>query len=116
MPRVQDAIPSLDCRAWKGRSNPLLLTALRFAPESRGRDKSLMERRTRRFISTAPRTPAPGSEIHPHADRRGEVDAIEIPTRQAPSHLRPQEASVSFDAFCRTIIDHGGERIEGAPA
>jgi hypothetical protein len=36
MPRVQDAIPSLDCRAWKGRSNPLLLSALRFAPESRG--------------------------------------------------------------------------------
>src|SRR5208337_4725738 len=35
MPRVQDAIPSLACRAWKGRSNPLLLTALRFAPESR---------------------------------------------------------------------------------
>src|SRR5450755_4105642 len=35
MPRVQDAIPSLDCRAWKGHSNPLLLTPLRFAPESR---------------------------------------------------------------------------------
>ena len=35
MPRVQDAIPSLACRAWKGRSNPLLLSALRFAPESR---------------------------------------------------------------------------------
>ena len=29
-----DAIPSFACRAWKGRSNPLLLTALRFAPES----------------------------------------------------------------------------------
>jgi hypothetical protein len=37
MPRVQDAIPSLDCRAWKGRSNPLLLSTLRFAPESRVR-------------------------------------------------------------------------------
>src|SRR5271167_2260073 len=36
MPRVQDAIPSLDCRAWKGRSNLLFLSALRFAPESRG--------------------------------------------------------------------------------
>ena len=35
MPRVQDAIPSLDCRAWTGRSNPLLLNALRFATESR---------------------------------------------------------------------------------
>ena len=35
MPRVQDAIPSLDCRAWKRRSNPLLLSALRFALESR---------------------------------------------------------------------------------
>src|ERR1700722_20373003 len=35
MPRVQDALPSLDCRAWKGRSNPLLLSALRFPPESR---------------------------------------------------------------------------------
>src|ERR1700723_3529907 len=35
MPRVQDALPSLDCRAWKGRSNPLLLNPLRFAPESR---------------------------------------------------------------------------------
>src|ERR1700722_14171523 len=35
MPRVQDALPSLDCRAWKGRSNPLLLSAWRFAPESR---------------------------------------------------------------------------------
>src|ERR1700722_12753081 len=35
MPRVQDALPSLDCRGWKGRSNPLLLSALRFAPESR---------------------------------------------------------------------------------
>jgi hypothetical protein len=35
MPRVQDALPSLDCRAWKGRSNPLLLSALRFAPQSR---------------------------------------------------------------------------------
>src|SRR5580693_1580189 len=35
MPRVQDAIPSLDCRAWKGHSNPLLLSTLRFAPESR---------------------------------------------------------------------------------
>jgi len=35
MPRVQDAIPSLACRAWKGRPNPLLLTSLRFAPESR---------------------------------------------------------------------------------
>ena len=36
MPRVQDAIPSLDCRARKRRSNPFFLTALRFAPESRG--------------------------------------------------------------------------------
>jgi hypothetical protein len=35
MPRVQDAIPSLACRARKGCSNPLLLTSLRFAPESR---------------------------------------------------------------------------------
>src|SRR6516164_8195707 len=26
MPRVQDAITSLDCRAWKGRSNPLFLS------------------------------------------------------------------------------------------
>jgi hypothetical protein len=26
MPRVQDAIPSLDCRAWKGCSNPLFLS------------------------------------------------------------------------------------------
>jgi hypothetical protein len=34
-PRVQDAIPSLNCRAWKGCSNLLFLTALRFAPESR---------------------------------------------------------------------------------
>ena len=39
MPRVQDAIPSLDCRAWKGRSNPLLLNALRFATESRVRPR-----------------------------------------------------------------------------
>jgi hypothetical protein len=31
----QDPIPSLACRAWKGRSNPLLLKRLRFAPESR---------------------------------------------------------------------------------
>src|ERR1700722_2980254 len=36
MPRVQDAIPSLDRRARKGHSNPLLLSTLRFAPESRG--------------------------------------------------------------------------------
>src|SRR5208282_6347085 len=36
VPRVQDAIPSLACRAWKRRPNPLLLSALRFAPESRG--------------------------------------------------------------------------------
>src|SRR5271167_3976806 len=36
-PIVEDAIPSLDCRAWKGRSNPLLLSALHFAPESRRR-------------------------------------------------------------------------------
>src|SRR5271166_2044621 len=35
MPRVQDAIPSLARRAWKGCSNPLLLTPLRFASESR---------------------------------------------------------------------------------
>jgi hypothetical protein len=35
MPRVQDAIPNLGCRAWKGHSNPLLLSALRFAQESR---------------------------------------------------------------------------------
>src|SRR5580658_826653 len=35
MPRVQDAIPSLACRAWKRCPNPLLLTSLRFAPESR---------------------------------------------------------------------------------
>src|SRR6516225_3063104 len=26
MPRVQDAITSLDCRAWKGCSNPLFLS------------------------------------------------------------------------------------------
>ena len=31
----RDAIPSLACRARKGCSNPLLLTPLRFAPESR---------------------------------------------------------------------------------
>jgi hypothetical protein len=42
MPRVQDAIPSLDCRAWKGRPNPLLLSALRFAPESREAARSMM--------------------------------------------------------------------------
>jgi hypothetical protein len=29
MPRVQDAIPILGCRAWKGHSNPLLLSRLR---------------------------------------------------------------------------------------
>src|SRR5260370_904148 len=34
-PGVQDGLPSLDCRAWKGGSNPLLLNPLRFAPESR---------------------------------------------------------------------------------
>jgi Bifunctional DNA primase/polymerase, N-terminal len=37
--RTGNAIPSLTCRAWKGRSNPLLLTALRFAPESRHRER-----------------------------------------------------------------------------
>jgi hypothetical protein len=42
MPRVQDAIPSLDRRAWKGHSNPLLLSTLRFAPESR---LAMIERR-----------------------------------------------------------------------
>ena len=36
MSRVQDALPSLDCRSLtKGHSNPLLLNPLRFAPESR---------------------------------------------------------------------------------
>src|SRR5580704_5938011 len=44
MPRVQDAIPSLDCRAWKGRSNPLFLSALRFAPESRPGERDQIER------------------------------------------------------------------------
>src|SRR5208282_700935 len=38
MPRVQDPVPSLACRAWKGRSNLLLLSALRFAPEFRDPD------------------------------------------------------------------------------
>src|SRR6516164_2617456 len=36
MPRLQDAVPSLACRTRKGCSNLLLLTSLRFAPESRG--------------------------------------------------------------------------------
>jgi hypothetical protein len=45
MPRVQDAIPSLDCRAWKGRSNPLLLSTLRFTPETR-LDQKECQRRT----------------------------------------------------------------------
>src|SRR5665811_187231 len=35
MPRLQDAIPGLARRAWQGRSNPLLLTPLHLAPESR---------------------------------------------------------------------------------
>ena len=35
MPRLQDAIPSLTLPSLKERSNPLLLTPLRFAPESR---------------------------------------------------------------------------------
>ena len=33
MPRVQDATASLACRAWKGCSNPLLATSLRFVPD-----------------------------------------------------------------------------------
>ena len=55
MPRVQDALPSLDGRAWKGRSNPLLLTTLRFAPESRhrvrlGPDRAEPDARLRRSL------------------------------------------------------------------
>src|ERR1700722_9423258 len=51
MPRVQDAIPSLDRRAWKGRSNPLLLSTLRFAPESRaGRPSSKVARGRRKQV------------------------------------------------------------------
>src|SRR5580704_13521428 len=44
MPRVQDALPGLDCRAWKGRSNPLLLSTLRFAPESRAGSREMIAR------------------------------------------------------------------------
>ena len=35
MPRVQDSIPSLACRAWKGRPNPLLLNPVVLRSRSR---------------------------------------------------------------------------------
>src|SRR4029077_13581278 len=76
MPRVQDALPSLDCRAWKGRSNPLLLNPLRFAQESRrsraacfthtsprGGWAAVFGRATRR-LTFAPR-PTPSSSLAP---------------------------------------------------
>jgi hypothetical protein len=44
MPRLQDAIAGLARRAWQGRSNPLLLTPLHFAPESRLQTSSVSER------------------------------------------------------------------------
>ena len=56
------------------------------------------------------------SEIHPDADRRREVDAIEIAARQPAGDLRPQEAAVSLDALGRTIRDHRGEGVERAAA
>src|ERR1700722_11176885 len=76
MPRVQDALPSLDCRAWKGRSNPLLLSTLRFAPESRGSGKILVDQAARRRLasvlkrpsSTAARTVA--TQCAPRGDHR----------------------------------------------
>ena len=38
MPRLQDTLPGLACRARKRCANPLLLTPLRLAPESKERD------------------------------------------------------------------------------
>ena len=53
--------PRLDCRAWKGRPNPLLLSSLRFAPESR--DPADCEWRDRRSLPPPPpisiRSPSP---------------------------------------------------------
>src|ERR1700722_2617445 len=60
MPRVQDALPSLDCRAWKGRSNPLLLSALRFAPEIQG-----AAMRGEQFVSTNRGKPAIAATARP---------------------------------------------------
>ena len=44
---------AFDCRAWKGRSNPLLLSALRFAPESRAPHQGSGLGRDRRAVEAA---------------------------------------------------------------
>jgi hypothetical protein len=50
-------LPSLDCRAWKGHSNPLLLSTLRFAPESRAVMGDLVKDRPRKQIGIGHRSP-----------------------------------------------------------
>ena len=51
MPPVQDAIPSLAGRAWKGRPTPLLLTSLRFARESGGCSKGWVYERRKSLLA-----------------------------------------------------------------
>ena len=73
-----------------------------------------------KFLAAAPspslRVGKPASEIHSDADRRREVDAVEIAARQTAGDLRPQEAAVSLDALSRTITDHPGEGAKSAAA
>jgi hypothetical protein len=69
MPRLQDAIAGLARRAWQGRSNPLLLTPLHFAPESRGRQivRALSE-------SAKPQSEIPASQRISRQRRRSVAD------------------------------------------
>jgi len=132
MPRVQDAIPSLDCRAWKGRSNPLLLSTLRFAPESReslGKDRSPRycrhslasakytsppSRRSSRHwqtIAKAERCPSlatPPNRTYPPTSSTSNSKRLRLVSLAAPSRRSPPRLSERQAAF-----SHFG-RIESA--
>src|SRR4029077_12154536 len=117
MPRVQDALPSLGCRAWKGRSNPLLLSVLRFAPESRGRSTPSSSAQTRhRLVMSLIQGPLAALEISRrkrHSPEVGNVARSHLLNARGPGVFgRPRaDAQLVSDELGRQPLQEKGEDL-----
>ena len=125
MPRVQDTVPSLARRAWKGCSNPLLLTALRFAPESGqfaawlAQSSRHQHRRHLRPCDAFPahRKQSPAQLLKPHPAPQGErqVNVAKLPRALDANALQANGRRHMFAAVYGTAALLQARRSAGAP-
>src|SRR5579863_4183664 len=116
MPRVQDAIPSLACRAWKGCSNPLLLSALRFAPESRTPDFALNRAPSFRHARRAAQESQSGAQAmaEPPSKPAGGLPTLAPPASPGRSSTAALRLADGDSKAVRRLVDGSGPRGGGA--